>query len=98
MAFFSTTSGGVPKFTKLTRKLQKSERKPFVTNVNELKRRARLERITRHEVREIVLQPPESGLLVKSLVPVAHEVYAARHVLLKCASRIVESIAVHFCR
>ncbi|RWR91726.1 APO protein 3, mitochondrial-like protein [Cinnamomum micranthum f. kanehirae] len=96
-AAFSTSLGGVPTLPELPRKLQKSERKPFVTNVNELKRRARLERRIREEVREVVLRPPENGLLVKRLVPVAHEVYAARNVLLKCVSRIVESIAVHFC-
>ena len=97
-AAFSTSSGGVPTLAELPRKLQKPERKPFVTNVNELKRRARLERKIRQEVHEVVLRPPENGLLVKRLVPVAHEVYAARNVLLKCVSRIVESIAVHFCR
>ncbi|XXG85105.1 hypothetical protein AAC387_Pa11g0259 [Persea americana] len=97
-ASFSTSSGGVPTVAELPRKLQKSERKPFVTNVNELKQRARLERKIREEVHEVVLRPPKNGLLVKRLVPVPHEVYAARNVLFKCVSRIVESIAVHFCR
>ncbi|XP_077226104.1 APO protein 3, mitochondrial-like isoform X2 [Tasmannia lanceolata] len=51
----------------------------------------------RQEVREIILHPPENGLLVKKLVPVAHEVYAARFELFHCVSRIVESISVHSC-
>ncbi|WOL13444.1 APO protein 3, mitochondrial-like [Canna indica] len=85
-------------FVELPRRLQRSERKPLVTSINELKRRARLERKSRQEVREIALRPPENGLLVKRLVPVAHEVYRARQKLFSCASRVLENILVHVCR
>uniref|UniRef100_A0A5B7AWQ8 APO domain-containing protein n=1 Tax=Davidia involucrata TaxID=16924 RepID=A0A5B7AWQ8_DAVIN len=81
----------------LPRKLKKSERKPWVTSVNELKRNARLEKQERQVVREITLSPPENGLLVKGLVPVAHEVFAARNVLFACVSRVVESIPIYLC-
>ncbi|XP_058093191.1 APO protein 3, mitochondrial-like isoform X4 [Magnolia sinica] len=95
-ASFSTSSRG-PKYTELPKRLQKSERKPFVTDVNELKRRARLERQMRQEVREVVLRPPENGMLVKRLVPVAYKVYAARNELLNCVSKIVQHISIHSC-
>ncbi|KAF8401473.1 hypothetical protein HHK36_012412 [Tetracentron sinense] len=94
---FSTGLGEAPKYTELPKNRKKSERKPLVTGVNELKRIARLERQMRQEVHEIVLRPPENGLLFKRLVPVAHEVYAARAELLTCVSKVVKSIAIHLC-
>ncbi|XP_072995136.1 APO protein 3, mitochondrial-like [Typha latifolia] len=93
-SFLSTTSSCS---ADLPRQLCRSERKPLVTSINDLKRKARLDRKARHEVREITLRPPENGLLVKNLVPVAHEVFDARTRLVRCASRVVESIPVHSC-
>lgn len=93
-AMFSTGSS----FTELPRRLRKSERKPMVTSVNELKRKARLEKHERLMVREVTLSAPENGLLVKGLVPVAHQVLAARAELLACASRVVVHIPIHYCR
>lgn len=69
-----------------------------MTGITELKRRKRAERKTRQEVREITLRPPDNGLLVKRLVPVANEVYSSWQVLFKCASRVLEQVAVHVCR
>ncbi|XP_002518315.2 APO protein 3, mitochondrial [Ricinus communis] len=92
-ALYSTGST----YVELPRKLKKSERKPWVTSVNELKRKAREERKDRQLVRERILRPPENGLLVKELIPVAHEVYSARMELLSCVSKVVESIAVYSC-
>lgn len=82
----------------LPQKLNKSERKPIVRSFNELKREARLKRRERQKVREVTLQPPENGMLVKGLIPVAHEVYATRTKLLSCVSRAVKSIAIYSCR
>ena len=82
----------------LPRKLKKSERKPPVRSFNELKREARLKKKERQKVHEIILQPPENGLLVEQLVPVAHEVYAARTELLSTVSRLVKYIAIYTCR
>lgn len=81
----------------MSRKLKKSERKPWVTSVNELKRKARMQRRARQEVSEITLRPPQNGLLVKALVPLAHEVYAARAKLLTCASTVLKSTVVYSC-
>lgn len=84
--------------SELPRKLKKSERKPLVRSFNELKREARLKKKERQKVHEIKLQPPENGLLVKELVPVAHEVYAARSELLSSVSKLVKYIAIYTCR
>ncbi|KAL5561468.1 hypothetical protein UlMin_031215 [Ulmus minor] len=86
-----------PTLTELPRKLRKYERKPLVRSFNELKREARLRRKERQNVRENTLKPPDDGLLVKGLIPVAHQVYAARAKLLSCASRVVKSIAIYSC-
>ncbi|KAK9281331.1 hypothetical protein L1049_004230 [Liquidambar formosana] len=90
---FSTQST----YVELPKKLKKTERKPWVISINELKRKARLEKRVRQEAHEITLRPPENGLLVKELVPVAHEVYAARAELFTCVSRVVESTAIYSC-
>lgn len=82
----------------LPRKLKKSERKPWVTSINELKRKARLQRQARQEVSEISLRPPENGLLVKELVPFAHEVYASRSELFTCVSMVAKSTVIYACR
>ncbi|KAK6940980.1 APO domain [Dillenia turbinata] len=81
----------------LPNKRKKFERKPLVTGINELKRRARVEKEMRRKVQEVVLKPPENGLLIKELVPVAHEVYAAREKLYACIPRVLESIPIYAC-
>lgn len=82
----------------LPRKLRKSERKPWVTDINEVKRKARLEKQDRTMVQETTLKPPKNGLLVKGLIPVAHDVLAARDQLLFYTSRVAHSISIYFCR
>lgn len=81
----------------LPRKLKRAERKPWVTSVNELKRRERLHKQERRVVGEVALRPPENGLLVEKLIPVAHQVLASRAQLLACVSRIAEEIPIYFC-
>lgn len=98
MCLFSTSSGGFTEHVQLPGKRQRSERKPLVTSINELKRSARLERKMRQEVREIMLKPPENGLLVKRLIPVAREVYDARKELYECVSFVLKRALVHVCR
>ncbi|ESR35904.1 APO protein 3 mitochondrial [Citrus sinensis] len=83
--------------TELPRKCKKCERKPWVTHINELKRMARRERKERQMVKEKILGPPENGLLVKELIPVAHDVFAARTELLACVTRVAKSIAIYTC-
>ncbi|GMI74630.1 ACCUMULATION OF PHOTOSYSTEM ONE 3 [Hibiscus trionum] len=83
--------------TEFPRKLKKTERKPWVTKVNELKRIGRAERKERQMVGERILQPPENGLLVKELIPVAHQVNADRIKLFTCVSKVAQSIAIYSC-
>lgn len=80
------------------RKLKKHERKPMVTSMNELKRQARVAKRLRQNVQEITLRAPENGLLVRELVPVAHEVYATREELFACVSAVSERIPIYSCR
>ncbi|KAL4191535.1 hypothetical protein AMTRI_Chr07g81000 [Amborella trichopoda] len=94
----SCLSKGIPEYMELPRKLRKSERKPFIAPINEIKRQARLEKKMKQEVCEFKLQAPDNGLLVKSLVPVAHDVYMARIELLQCISMIIGRVLVHSCR
>lgn len=82
----------------LLQKPKKSERKPLITSINKLKREARLRKKERQTVEEISLQPPANGLLVKGLVPVAHEVYAATSELFSCVSTVIKRSVVYYCR
>ncbi|XP_023004574.1 APO protein 3, mitochondrial-like [Cucurbita maxima] len=92
--WYSTRSSSAVLF----QKLKKSERKPLVTSINELKRAARLRAKAKQNVEENSLQPPANGLLVKGLVPIAHEVYAARSELFSCISTVIKRSIVHCCR
>lgn len=98
IGLFSTSSSGLAEHAGLPSRLQRSERKPLVTGINELKRRARLQRKMKQEVREIPLRPPENGLLVTGLISVAHEVFDARTELSNCAAMLIKTIPVHVCR
>lgn len=82
----------------LLQKLKKSERKPLITSINKLKREARLRKKERQNVEEISLRPPANGLLVKGLVPIAQEVYAARSELFSCVSTVIKRSIVYYCR
>ncbi|KAL8548653.1 hypothetical protein ACS0TY_007800 [Phlomoides rotata] len=93
-ALYSTAG---PDFTELPRKLKRSERKPWVTDINEIKRKARSQKEERIAVKEAKLKPPENGLLVKELIPVAHEVSAARTLLHSCVSRVSQDIPIFVC-
>ncbi|XVF44913.1 hypothetical protein PTKIN_Ptkin02bG0161300 [Pterospermum kingtungense] len=77
--------------------MKKTERKPWVTNINELKCIGRAKRKDRQIVREKTLQPPENELLVKELIPVAHQVYVALTELFPCVSKVAQSIAIYSC-
>ncbi|KAL3649130.1 hypothetical protein CASFOL_005533 [Castilleja foliolosa] len=87
---YSTSSG----YTELPKKLKSLERKPWVTDINEIKRKSRLENQDRSFIREAALKPPENGLLVKELIPVDHDVFAARTRLLSCVSRVSIEIPI----
>ncbi|KAG7030220.1 APO protein 3, mitochondrial, partial [Cucurbita argyrosperma subsp. argyrosperma] len=72
--WYSTRSSSAVLF----QKLKKSERKPLVTSINELKRTARLRAKAKQNVEENSLQPPANGLLVKGLVHIGHPPHKIR--------------------
>ncbi|XP_040376930.1 APO protein 3, mitochondrial [Oryza brachyantha] len=82
---------------------RKWERKPYVTPMKVLIRRAKEERRARRENPCRVLeQPPENGLLVPHFVGVAHQVHGAWESLLRGLTRLVEggdaAVPVRRCR
>uniref|UniRef100_A0ACD5YWK7 Uncharacterized protein n=1 Tax=Avena sativa TaxID=4498 RepID=A0ACD5YWK7_AVESA len=81
---------------------RKWERKPYVTPMKVLIRRAKEERRARQESPCRVLEhPPDNGLLVPHLIEVAHQVHSARERLLDGLSRLVKgegAIPVKRCR
>lgn len=81
---------------------RKWERKPYVTPMKVLIRRAKEERRIRKENPCRVLEhPPDNGLLVPHLVKVAHRVYADRERLLDGLTKLVEgepAVPVKRCR
>uniref|UniRef100_A0A0D9VH51 APO domain-containing protein n=1 Tax=Leersia perrieri TaxID=77586 RepID=A0A0D9VH51_9ORYZ len=71
---------------------RKWERKPYVTPMKVLIRRAKEERRARRENPCRVLEhAPENGLLVPHLVAVAHQVHAARERLLRGLATLVDA-------
>lgn len=79
---------------------RKWERKPYVTPMKVLIRRAKEERQARRENPCRVLEhPPDNGLVVPHLVDVARRVHAAREGLLGGLTRLVEgAVPVKRCR
>uniref|UniRef100_A0A0E0LMY4 APO domain-containing protein n=1 Tax=Oryza punctata TaxID=4537 RepID=A0A0E0LMY4_ORYPU len=81
-------------YTDVPRPGRKWERKPYVTPMKVLIRRAKEERRARRENPCRVLEhPPENGLLVPGLVAVAHQVHGAWESLLRGLTRLVEGDA-----
>lgn len=81
---------------------RKWERKPYVTPMKVLIRRAKEERRVRQESPCRVLEhPPDNGLLVPHLIKVAHQVHSARERFLDGVARLVKgeaAIPVKRCR
>ncbi|KAJ4838397.1 APO protein 3, mitochondrial [Turnera subulata] len=77
----------------------KSERKPYPTPMKILIQRAKQEREARKaQPCRMLEHPPDNGLLVPELVPLAHRVYRARESLLSGLAKLVQAIPVLRCR
>ncbi|KAI4367835.1 hypothetical protein MLD38_016460 [Melastoma candidum] len=77
----------------------KSERKPYVTPMKELIRRAKGEREARKlNPCRLLEDPPDNGLLVPELVDVAHRVHRYRESLLRDVSQLLRLVPVQRCR
>lgn len=77
----------------------KSERKPYLTPMKELIRRAKEEKLLRKsQPCRLLEDPPDNGLLVPELVHVAHSVHRCRNSLLAGISKIIHQVPLHRCR
>lgn len=79
-------------------KKSSSERKPYVTPMKTLIERAKAEKAARRlNPCRVLPDPPDNGLLVPELVPVAHRVHRARLSLLRRLSRLASLVPVLAC-
>jgi hypothetical protein len=85
-------------YVDIPKPLPKRKRKPLITPIKELIRRARKVREMNQDVTERVLQHPENGLLVRRLVPVAHQVYQEKTALYEGVAKLIDVIPAQACR
>ncbi|CAN6448854.1 unnamed protein product [Victoria cruziana] len=76
----------------------KSTRKPYPTPMKVLIQRAKMEKEARKLNPCRTLEPPDNGLLIPELVPIAHQVYRARNNLLDGLSNLLNVIDIRRCR
>ncbi|XP_058755848.1 APO protein 2, chloroplastic-like isoform X2 [Vicia villosa] len=88
----------VPQNADFPRNYSRKEKKPFPVPIVELRRAAR-ERIKKmkDEPRKKPLPAPKNGLLVKNLIPDAHDVYNARITLINNIKKLLKVVPVHAC-
>ncbi|EXC11815.1 APO protein 2 [Morus notabilis] len=91
-------TGEHPQNTDLPRYYSRKEKKPFPIPIVEMRRAAR-ERVkkNRGQPRKPV-PPPKNGLVVKSLIPLAYDVYNARITLINNLKKLLKVVPVHACR
>ncbi|KAM1046440.1 hypothetical protein ACFX13_026520 [Malus domestica] len=76
----------------------KKEKKPFPVPIVELRRAARERLKSNRGKPRTPVPPPKNGLLVKTLVPVAYDVYDARITLINNLKRLLKVVPVQACR
>ncbi|XP_057967292.1 APO protein 2, chloroplastic [Malania oleifera] len=86
-----------PQNADLPRYKSKNERKPFPVPIIELRRAAR-ERLKRKKGQHVPILPPKRGLLVKSLIPLAYDVFNARVTLINNLKKLLKAVPVHACK
>lgn len=88
----------MPQNADFPRNYTRKEKKPFPVPIVELRRAAR-ERIKKmkNEPRKKPLPAPKNGLLVKNLIPDAHDVYNARIILINNIKKLLKVVPVHAC-
>lgn len=86
-----------PQNADFPRYYSRKEKKPFPVPVLELRRAAR-ERFKKSKGQpKKPLPPPKNGLLVKSLVPLAYDVFNARITLINNLKKLLKVVKVHAC-
>ncbi|XP_019417019.1 PREDICTED: APO protein 2, chloroplastic isoform X2 [Lupinus angustifolius] len=92
-----TIRNEVPQNADFPRYYSKKEKKPFPTPIVELRRAAR-ERLKRmKDTPRKPMSAPRNGLLVKSLIPTAYNVYNARITLINNLKKLLKVVPVHAC-
>lgn len=87
-----------PQNADFPRYYSRKEKKPFPIPIVELRRAAR-ERFKNSKGRpKKPVPPPKNGLLVKSLVPLAYDVFNARITLINNLKKLLKVVRVHACR
>lgn len=87
-----------PQNTDLPRYYSKKEKKPFPVPIVELRRAAR-ERIKKSKGQpRRPVPPPKNGMLVKSFIPIAYDVYNARITLINNLKKLLRVVPVHACK
>ncbi|KAF5445691.1 hypothetical protein F2P56_034726 [Juglans regia] len=87
----------LPQNADFPRYYSRKEKKPFPTPVLELRRAAR-ERFKNSKGRpKKPVPPPKNGLVVKSLVPLAYDVFNARITLINNLKKLLKVVRVHAC-
>ncbi|KAJ7979601.1 APO protein chloroplastic-like [Quillaja saponaria] len=76
----------------------KKEKKPFPTPIVELRRAARKRLKNKKSQPRRPVPHPRIGLLVKSLIPLAYNVYSARITLINNLKKLLKIVPVHACR
>lgn len=75
----------------------KKEKKPFPIPIVQLRRAAR-ERMKKSKGQpRRPAPPPKNGLLVKSMIPIAHNVFNARITLINNLKKLLQVVTVHAC-
>ena len=88
----------IPQNEDLPPVLPKKKKKPFPIPFSEMKKAGRQDRKLADMGIEKPLSPPNNGLLVPSLVPVAYEVLDAWKILIKGVSQLLHVVPVYGCR
>ncbi|PON99386.1 APO domain containing protein [Trema orientale] len=87
-----------PQNTDLPRYYSRKEKKPFPIPIVELRRAAR-ERIKKNKGKpRKPVPPPKNGMLVKSFIPIAYDVYNARITLINNLKKLLRVVPVHACK
>ena len=78
--------------------VSKREKKPYVRPIKHGSHAKRMKRREQKQLPPRPLKAPANGLLVKRLIPVAHETYEAYRVVLDGVSRLLKHLPVKACR
>ena len=92
-----TIRNEVPQNADFPRQYSRKEKKPFPTPIVELRRAARERLKKMKDQPRKPLSAPKNGLLVKSLIPTAYNVYNARITLINNLKKLLKVVPVHAC-